>query len=97
MEMGTLQGISRADLEAMINWGRVVVAEGLKTGRFNVDPWLAEVEPLLADSLELEHQRDLNTWWSTLFRRPAPNVALDASLEILSILESIENGYSMKS
>jgi len=87
---------SRSELETMIADGRVVVAELLRTGRFNVDPWLAEVEPLLADALDLADRRELNSAWSTIVKQKAAHIVLDASFRILSLLENIETRYEIR-
>lgn len=94
--MGSLTETNRAALESMIADGRIVVAELLRTGRFNVDPWLAEVEPLLGDSLDLDDRRELNSAWATIVRQKAAHVVLDASFRILSLLENIESRYEIK-
>jgi hypothetical protein len=94
--MGSLTDTSREALESMIADGRVVVGELLRTGRFNVDPWLAEVEPLLSDSLDLQDRRELNSAWATIVKQRAAHIVLDASFRILSLLETIESRYEIK-
>jgi hypothetical protein len=94
--MSALNGTSRAELEAMIADGREVVGELLRTGRIDVRPWLAEVEPLLSDSLELDDRRELNSAWATIARQRQAHVVLDASFRILSLLENIESRYQIR-
>jgi len=93
---GTLYDISREELEAIIADGRIVIAELLKSGTFNIDPWLAEVEPLIFDRLELEHREELDVCRAHLEGQKAAHLVLDTTFRLLSVLETIETTYEFK-
>ena len=88
--------MARADLETAIEDGRIVVRELLSTGRFNVEPWVAEVEPLLTDDIAETDRRELWAIRAALAEHCAPHVVLDASFRLLSVLEDIGSKYEFE-
>ena len=94
--MGTLYEISREELAAIIADGRTVVAELLQTGLFNVDAWLAEVEPLLFDQLDPPDREELDVCRAHLEGQKVAHLVLDTTFRLLSVLETIETTYEFK-
>jgi hypothetical protein len=87
---------SRAEVGEMIGGGRAVVQQLLFGEQPRVGPWLSRVEQLLDDELEEREFSEIWTCRDNLRGTKAEHIVLDSSFRMLSVLETIEQGYEFE-